>query len=280
MRAPTLLSIAALLAVACHGGDDGGARILRLVPERAAPGDLVDVEGRGFGDHRGGDGAVSVGGLPAPAVGWTSDRIRIRLPEDTPRGVQVVVVTLRGRPTPPAALEVIGGAPRPDRPHRFPDGGVPLPDGGPLDGGPPDAGPRLVAEFTPDPVGAGAALIPAPAAPGELRLEVRLPRDLPPLGGAAFHLAYDGNVLRFIGAEPAVDDRFLAMEIGAGRLAVGRLLDGEVVDPLCTLRFRLVGRGEGRIEFPLRNRTLRNRDNRPLPGLEWSGGSVRVRSAP
>jgi hypothetical protein len=278
MRAPTLLLTAILLCVACDDGGDDGPRILRLVPGRAAPGDVVDVEGRGFGAD--GQGSVAIGGLPAPAETWAPDRVRIRLPADTPGGVQAVVVTVRGRPTAPATLEVVGGASRPDGPRHFPDGGPPPPDGGAADGGLPDAGEDLVAEYVPDPVGGGVALVPVSAVGGELRLEVRLPRGVPPLGGAAFHLAYDGNVLRFAGAEPADGERFLAKEIGAGRLAVGRILDGETAEPLATLRFRLVGRGEGRIEFPLRNRTLRDRTNGPLPAIDWSGGSIRVRSAP
>jgi hypothetical protein len=268
------VGLAFVLLVACADETGGGPRIDGVTPGVAAPGDEVTVDGRGFAGEA---GLVAVGGRPVEVEAWAARRVVVRLPADLPTGVADLVVTAAGRPSAPASIEITGGTPRVRPPRRFPpesDGGVEADAATPRDAGP-DAGQDLVAVFQPDPVAGGVALAAVDSAPGELRLEVRLPSDLPPLHGVAFHLAYDGNVLRFVEATPAPDARFLVKEIGPGRLALGRVLDGPPPAVLATLRFRLVGRGEGRLEFPERDRALRDPQNRPVAAIPWAAGSVR-----
>lgn len=273
----------ALALFACASPSGDGPEVTALEPNPAAPGALLDVHGRRLGADLqvSGEGSVAVGGRPVPVLAWAPDRLRVRLPEDTPGGATALVVTIRGRPTEAAALEVTGGAAWPRRPRAFPptpDAGLDAdPDGGATD--PADAGSTLTAEVVPDPAAGGVALVPRAAPPGEVWLEVRLPPGLD-LGGVAFHLAYDGNVLRFREADPAPGERVVAGEVGRGRLAYGRVVEGVAPEPLAVLRFAVVGRGEGRIEIPERNRTLRGRGNQPIPGVPWAGASLRVRGAP
>jgi len=98
--------------------------------------------------------------------------------------------------------------------------------------------------------------------------------------GVAFHLVYDSNLLTLVESRPSGEIEAHGAVIGPGRWAYGRLLTpGEPTPPYATLRFVLVGPGEGRLDFPLRHRTLRDAQNEPLAGTAWTAGSVRIREA-
>ncbi len=263
--------------VACTDDAALGPRIGRVTPDPVDPGAVLRIEGEGFGAS----GHVAIGGRALAASSWTASRIDLTVPADQRAGRTVVVVVTDGQPSPPADIEVSG------TPRREPDGGgrPPSRDGGvdaaPEDGGRdmevPDAfqGGPLVAEFLSDPSGMGdIRLQQIDAQPGELVLEVVLPRDVAARWGLAFHLDWDRGLMSLVEATPAGSPEGHAAEIGGGRLAAGRLLDGRPT--AFRLRFRLVGRGEGRLTFPARYRTLRDRQNRPV-AVSFAEGTVRVR---
>lgn len=262
-----------------------GPRIDRLVPDQVAPGARLFVEGGGLGD---GAGTVAIGGRPVPVLGWSAGTIEIAVPADLPQGETLVVATTAARQrTAPAPLTVLGANQRPDPVRRFPPtgDGAPGPDAGRPDGGPapdlsvPDmdvVGP-LEAVFTPDPAAGNAVVLTAlDGEPGLLRLAVQVPRQLAPLaGGVALHLAYDPNLLTLQASAPAESAEVIIREIAPGRVALVR------VDPpqlAAELTFRLVGRGEGRIDVPSRHRALRDLRNDDLPDVRWVGGTVRVQA--
>ncbi len=279
VRATLLLS---LLWACSDATTPAGPRIESADPDPATPGAEVVLEGVGFGAG----GHVGVGGRPVRVLDWDAERIAVELPGDIGGGPAQVVVVTGGRPSPPHTLGIAG--PRaerlpPDRslqpsPRRRDAGPEPT-DAGPepTDGGerPPDASLDLAAEFSQDPAGDGFVFVEGAGEPGSLVLTVRLTRDLwPNAWGIAFHLRYDRNLLRFVGAEPALDQRFHAAELEPGRLALGRILNPDGL--VARLRFALLGRGEGRVDLVPRHRALRDRANEPLPGVRWAGGSVRV----
>lgn len=267
--------------LACTDDPAGsGPRIQSVLPGAVAPGAALRIEGEGFGDG----GHVAIGGRALPTTAWAPSRIDLVVPADMRPGRTVLVVVSDGRPSAPAELEVTGD-PRPlvDSGRVLPpplDGGVdrgPPTDAAPADGGVPDAfeGGPLVAEFLSDPAGMGdIRLQQVDGQPGELVLEVVLPRDAAARWGLAFHLAWDRGLMTLLEASPAGGAEAHAAEIGGGRLAAGRLLDGRPT--AFRLRFRLLGRGEGRLTFPVRYRTLRDRQNQPV-AVGFAEGTLRVR---
>lgn len=258
-----------------------GPHVASVAPDPVAPGEGIFVEGDGFGLV----GHVAVAGRPLEVVEWTPTGIRARLPLDMRAGPTRLVVTHAGRPSPPHPL-VVAGDPRAeaDQPRRFP----PSSDGGPRDLGvrdaspfdfdvpdvdPPDLGGRILrAEFSSDPVGGEAVYMEADTArDGEITLRITAPRAW----GVAFHLAYDRNLLRLASATPVNEARAHTAEIAPGRIAAGQAIPGAGAH-VFTLRFLLLGRGEGRVAFPARYRTRRDAANRPLE-TRWIEGSVRIR---
>ena len=281
MRRFTLLALAALWA--CDEAP-GGARIERVSPQPAQPGEVLTVTGRGFGEVRGPEDGGALGGRPLVAEGWSADRLRFRLAADHPAGEQWLVVRANGAALAPFGVRVGGDHPWPapgGAPPARRDAAPPLPDAGPdSDAALPDAtlsGAR--AELVPDVRGERAVeLVPLEAPPGELRFEVRL-RPAGGAWGAAFHLAWDPNLLQFVDASPAP----LASGPSAlawGHLAPGRFACGGLVrpdgSPLVTLRLAAVGTGEGRVEMPVRFASVRGPGNEPLAGWSYNGGTVRI----
>lgn len=271
-----------LMLLGCDERPVDGPFITQVTPASAAPGEVIDIEGQGFGL----DGHVAIGGRPLVAASRGDRRITLTLPMDLAPGETLVVVFAGGRPSPPYPLDVRGEPGAPDRPHAFPpdfqshDGGPPR-DGGPTDrgmgpdiGGPDD----LVARFSPDPSGAQSVALEAlPSAAGELRLAVRVPGDA---RGVALHLAYDRGLLRFVEAQPRGGRLFATGEIGPGRLALGRVFGGRAGDEATTvLRFALVGPGEGRVDLPTRRLAVRDGMNRPIVSTS-AGGGLRVERLP
>ncbi|MCB9521951.1 MAG: hypothetical protein H6702_01055 [Myxococcales bacterium] len=284
---PLLCLTCGLLAALPLGCSDdpvpADLRIDRVLPAEVAPGRAVIVEGGDFGDAQ---GSVAIGGRPVPVRRWRAGAVEVVVPADQPRGQTLVVLTTAARARSNAApLTVLGDGERPDPVRRFPDLGGARDAGPPTDDGPPprdegpplpDEGPRdLVAVFTPDPSGTDAvALVPVQAPTGFLGLQITVPRRLvPQTGGLALHLAYDPNLLTLAEAEPEESNVFIAREIGPGRLALVRVRPEQIA---ATLIFRLVGRGEARVDVPARHRALRDLSNRDLTELRWAGGSVRV----
>lgn len=264
-----------------------GPHIAAVDPDPVSPGGGLYIEGGGFGER----GHVAVGGRALEIVEWTPSGIRARLAPDQRTGPTRVVVTAAGRPSAGHPL-VVSGDPvaQEDPPRRFPpsnDGGVP-PDDGVRDAEVfdfdlpdverPDLGGRVLrAEFSSDPVGGDAVFMEADTSrDGELIIRVTAARAW----GVAFHLAYDRNLLRLASATPVNEARAHTAEIAPGRIAAGQAIPGAGPHTF-TLRFLLLGRGEGRIGFPARYRTRRDQANRPLP-TRWIEGSVRIRevSAP
>ena len=266
-----------MLLLACADSADLGPRIEGATPAPARAGERLAVEGRGFGEG----GYVGLSGRPIQAESWSPSRIECVLPPDLGGGPLQLVVVAAGRPSPPYLLDVAGRRRAYRRPQRERPGAnvEPSRDAGPRDaasdGPSPDVPLNLVAELTPD--GGGnevISLVGLDSEPGELRVAVRRPAT--DAWGVAFHLAYDRNLLRLIELEsPAPELRALGAEIGPGRLAMGRVLSPGAGPDIAVLRFALVGRGVGRVDFPTRSRTLRDGENQPLPA-RWAGGSVRV----
>ncbi|MEZ4467024.1 MAG: hypothetical protein R3F60_16550 [bacterium] len=278
----TLLLVALTALAGCTDAvTPGGPRIQEVRPDPVAPGETLVLEGEGFGET----GHVALGGRPLEATSWTAGRVVVEVPRDQRPGRTVAVVVAAGRPSPPADVE-ISGRPRreadagrdfPPRGDAGPDAARPPRDGGVADADVPDVGldPGLVAEFTSDPAAQGAIRLEArPSPPGELILEVVLPREPASAWGLAFHLAFERDLMTLVEATPAGSLEAQAREIGPGRVAAGRLLDGRPT--AFRLRFRLRGRGEARIGFPARYRALRDAQNRALP-VAFTEGSIRVR---
>jgi hypothetical protein len=92
------LVIAGLLALLAGCGDDVvDPRIEAILPDRGAPGTVVDVVGERFA---GVERQVSFGGVAAVVDSWQDQRARVRVPAG-PTGLTVVVVTIDGRPSNP-----------------------------------------------------------------------------------------------------------------------------------------------------------------------------------
>lgn len=286
MRRFTLLA----LGTALHACDDpaAGARIDRVEPSPAQPGEVLVVHGRGFGDDpRLGDGAA-LGGWPLAPESWSSDRLRFRLAAVHPAGEQWLVLRAADRVLPPFGLRVGGDNPWPGPgagppPGRDDAGPPPRDTGSDPDGSLPDATlSGAVVELSPDGDGDRAVeLVPLESPRGELRFEVRV-RPADEVWGAAFHLAWDPNLLQFVDASPApqaAGPQALAWgTLGPGRFACGGLVRADGA-PLVTLRFAAVGTGEGRLEMPARFSSVRGPGNEPLPGWSYNGGTVRIRDA-
>ncbi len=275
-----LLLLLLLVPPGCEDSASSGPHIDDVQPNPARPGELLRITGVGFGER----GYVGLGGLGVRSKPWSATELSVVLPTGTGGGPLEVVVLAEGRPSAPFRIEVLGPArrhvPPPRERVRIADARVvrpPADAGIPPDGAPPDVPRHLVARFTADGGGNGLVTLEGlDSVPGELRLRVRGPitREDPPWG-VAFHLAYDRNLLRFIEIEdPRRELRVMVKEIAPGQLAFGRVLPGPV-EYFAVLRFALVGRGVGRVDFPPRFRTLRTPANLPRP-VGWAGGSVQV----
>lgn len=108
----------ALALAACTGA--GGPSIDRLEPATAARGDTVTVRGSGFcGPDRASDtgactsppsGAVDLGLAPpmtrAAILAWSDAAIAVQVPPNVPAGPTAVIVTVDGRSSNAATLEV------------------------------------------------------------------------------------------------------------------------------------------------------------------------------
>jgi uncharacterized protein (TIGR03437 family) len=109
----------ALLLAACSGGT--GPAIERLEPAAAARGATVTVRGSGFcGAERASDtgectslpsGAVDLGLAPpmmrAPILAWSDAAIAVQVPGSAPLGPTALIVTVDGRSSNAATLEVM-----------------------------------------------------------------------------------------------------------------------------------------------------------------------------
>lgn len=121
MRAAALLALA---GVACAGAACSGANgptIDRLEPASAARGATVTVRGAGFcGPDRAAatgectsppSGAVDLGLAPpmtqAPILAWSDAAISVQVPATAPLGPTAVIVTVDGRSSNAATLEVM-----------------------------------------------------------------------------------------------------------------------------------------------------------------------------
>lgn len=278
---PALISLALTLCACAEDAPAGdGPRIAAVAPDPADPGALLRITGDGFGEAA--RGAVAIGGRPARPTTWGDHGVTVLVPADMAGGETYVVVTVDGRPSAPVALAITGDNAPPSPPRRFPGGGdgglrpdaSPPSDGGPArDGGRPDAGRTLVAEYLPDPVaGDGVRITTVDRAPGQLTLQV----SGPVAWGAAFHLTYDRNILRFDAMlAPAPNSQRHAGEIAPDRLGFGRVFGGSPSPDWAILRFTIVGVGETRLDFPRRHRTVRAEPER-AQAVRWTGGSVRV----
>ena len=237
------------------------------------PGEEFTVEGRLLGAH----GHASIGSRPLSLRRWSPTSLTAVAPHDLPAGQWVLSVVAEGRPAPPFPVEVAGL----QRVRRDEDGGVQTPPQPSADAAPPSSpipDPRLEATFSPDPGGNTQVQIRAqPSAPGELVLEISGPNAW----GVAFHLVYDQNLLTLVESRPSGEAEAHGAVINPGRWAYGRLLPpGAPNTSYATLRFVLVGPGEGRLDFPRRHRTLRDARNAPQADAAWTAGSVRVRETP
>lgn len=234
-------------------------------------------------------GALSLGGRPLMGWDWRPDHVYFEVPFNAAAGEALLVVSAGGQTAPPAPLHVVGHTPwfAPEPAAGSTDGGAPVPmgDGGPLrpppDAAPPwpDAGlPQAVAKLSVDPAGPNdVQLVPVDAPPGELQFQIVLPNP-EAVWGAALHVRWDPNLVRFVTASPAPNPTgapaIAWREIAPGRLVLGRAVAGERV--LLTLRFAILGIGEGRIDLPARNATFRGPGNVRLLDRHAAGGSVRI----
>lgn len=278
--------VAALVTVSTLACDDSpaGARIDAVSPTPLRPGETFEVSGRGFGEAPAPGDVVALAGRPLTVLTWSPDHLRAEVPADQFAGETWLTVRAQADTLAPFPVRVGG-----DRRRPVEDAGTgPLGDA--TDAAPPiDARPGLPdtalpdavlegarAEFIPDPVArAGVRLEGRDAPPGELRLDVVADARA---WGLAFHLTWDPNLLRFVSASPEsrVDGPRTTVwrEIEPGRLAFGGLPGDTTV---LSLRFALVGTGEGRLEIPARFATARDARNLPLPTWGWTTGTVRSR---
>lgn len=250
-------------------------RIESVSPEPLSPGDRVVIRGVfGPSERR---SAVSIGGVPCPILTWAERRITVHAAA-LPAGQQLLVVTDgSGTRAAPYAVFVTGATAQSDAARRFPEGAdaavLRVQDAG----APPDTGPQIPLDvsLTADPAGGQhVRLVEQPSEPGLLTISVELPAGAEPPWGVAFHLRWDPGLLRFEGAE-GIDSQLVAFgALGPGRLAFGRVLDGEWTAVQIT--FRAIGRGEGRLSFPIHHRDLRDLNNRSLPDQRWAGAAIRV----
>lgn len=277
--------VAAALGLLPVGCDDAatGARIEAVAPAPLQPGAALEVTGRGFGAAPVAGDLVALGGRPLTVSAWSSDRLRALVPPDAFAGETYLLVRAQGATLAPFPVRIDGDRRRPPT-----DAGIEGTDAADATS-PTDARARVPdtalpdavlegarAEFIPDdPTPSGLRLEGRPSPPGELRLDLVTDR---PAWGLAFHLTWDPNLLRFVSAtpEPRIDGPRTVVwrEIEPGRLAFGGLpADATVL----SLRFALVGTGEGRLEFPARFATARDENNVPLVGWSWRAGTVRSR---
>lgn len=263
------------------------ARIEAVSPAPLLPGEAFVVTGHGFGGAPAPGDVVALAGRPLAVVAWSPERLRAEVPADTYAGETVLTLRAQGGTLAPYPVRVGGDRRRPVEDAGAGDALAPGDAGDatrPTDARPglpdtalPDAvleGAR--AEFIPDAVvGAGLRLVGRASPPGELRLDVVADAQA---WGLAFHLTWDPNLLRFVSASPEsrVDGPRTAVwrEIESGRLAFGGLQGDPTV---LSLRFALVGTGEGRLEIPARFATARDARNVPLPGWGFTTGTVRSR---
>ena len=287
MRRATSISIAFVFLIGCADDFDAphgpGPAIRSIHPEPAIPGGTLTIDGFGFG--AGADGIVALGGRGLTVSSWSPEQIVAQVPDDAIGGVRTLAVSIEGRRRASIQVVVQSDRPRLDASRRFPPSTSR--DAAPV--GRPDAGPpprdaeildgatALQVRFTVDPAGRRQVrLAERPAPAGELHLEVHLPDEIAtPPWGLAFHLVWDRNLLEFIGPDVSTDDRYQVAGLAGGRLALGRV-DVTGLRPAAVLRFAVRGRGEARIEFPIRYRTLRGSDNHPIRDVTWATGSVRV----
>ena len=232
----------------------------------------LTIEGHRFADR----GHVAIGRHPLNVVRWSKTRIEAVAPPDLPAGQWVLTVVADGRPAAPFPVEV-AGVQISSRDHGLTealDGGLMIDAAGPSV---PTINPRLQATFTADPGGNDEIRIRAlPAMPGELLLEISGPNAW----GVAFHLVYDPNLLALAQADPNGELTAYGALISPGRWAYGRRVAPSRGGQYVTLRFVLVGPGEGRLDFPLRHRTLRDDTNTSIVDVPWTAGSIRIQEAP
>ncbi len=279
--------VGALIGAALTACDDAssGARIDAVSPAPLRPGEAFVITGHGFGGAPAPGDVVALAGRPLAGVDWSSGRLRAEVPADQFAGETVLTVRAQGDTLTPYPVRVGGDRRRPVEDAGA--GGVPgdagdaAPSTDARPGLPDTALPDAVlegarAEFIPDTVSeAGVHLEGRASPPGELRLDVVADAQA---WGLAFHVTWDPNLLRFVSASPEsqVDGPRTAVwrEIEPGRLAFGGLQGDSTV---LSLRFALVGTGEGRVEIPARFATARDAQNTPLRGWGWTTGTVRSR---
>ncbi|HKA86296.1 MAG TPA: IPT/TIG domain-containing protein [Haliangiales bacterium] len=89
-----------LVACAAEGPEPS---VRALVPAQARPGEMVEIQGRGFAPLE--DGFVAFGVEACGVVMWEDERIRVRVPTMHP-GATTVVVTVDGRQSEPVRFEI------------------------------------------------------------------------------------------------------------------------------------------------------------------------------
>lgn len=286
-RRPDLLLASAVLAAlafaACRDGGTG-ASVERVSPTPITPGAECLIEGRGFGGAATPGDQISLDGRALAVVEWGPERLRARVAADQRAGEVWLVVRAGGETLAPFGVEV-GGDARPELggPPDLPDRDGPVPPDAftpPTDARLPDGtleGAR--AEFIPDPdSGRGVHLSARPSPAGELWVDVVADSAW----GVAFHLLWDPNLMSFVSATPVSGldgPRPVVWRVlEPGRLAFGGL-QAEDGAPLLSLRFALIGTGEGRVDFPGRFASARAPGNIAVGAGDWHwhGGTVRSR---
>ena len=275
---------AALALVACER-PSGGARVEGVSPAPLRTGESLVIHGRGFGAAPAPGDQIGLDGRALSVIEWGPESLRARVPADQRAGEVFLVIRAQGEALSPFGVRV-GGETQPsvEPPPEWPQADATITrdaQGPPEDARLPDAtleGAR--AEFIPDPdEGPGAHLFARPSPAGEILLEVVADTGA---WGAAFHLVWDPNLLTLVSAAPAsglaAERPIVWRTLEPGRLAFGGRLpmDGT---PILSLRFALIGTGEGRIEVPTRFASVRSAANVPLgPGeWRWHGATIRSR---
>ena len=92
-----LFAVIAVVWVIVASASGAKPQIADIAPAAAAPGDLIVIQGRNFGDSRGRGSLKIAGEVPnrSDFQNWSDSRIVVRVPQDTPSGL-VYVTTSNG----------------------------------------------------------------------------------------------------------------------------------------------------------------------------------------
>lgn len=281
MRTLAMVPLVGTLVGCLQGGPEPvSPRVVRVEPTPVRPGEPLTVYTEPLGRFDASDGAESLalGGRPQAVKRWANGRIEAQVAVDTPSGWTRLVVTENDAPTAWLDVEVAGDVPSPDLAFSETDGAPTVRDAG-ADAAGDALVPPFQGEVLPDPASPGGFFVePADAPPGEVAVRVMNGAGAQ-VWGVAFHVTWDPVQLEFVTATVPSDGPWAAKAVKPGRLVFGSVLTN-LAPEVVTLRFTVVGRGERRLSLPAAYAEARGADRLALPGVRFTGATVRTAPPP